>query len=167
MNSEIVNLANRIQIKVLNHFSSVIANFAIEIDVKYSEEKNLHIINDSFRQSNFRMDIFFRRPSANKVLLFTFYDGYNGNKELSYKIDFKISSPGNKRNIYSAKVLFKHLNIPYSFNNFFLQQGVDNLFLQTDIFLKNIDELLALPEIQTILYTDAWIDIPIDMSEYK
>lgn len=36
-----------------------------------------------------------------------------------------------------------------------------------DIYLKELNEVLKIEEVQKLLYTDYWIDIPIDMWPYK
>ncbi len=167
MDNKLTDLARTIQQTVLNRFAPTIEQFATELEIQFKEERTIHKLDQSERQTDLWMNIYFKRPSINKTIHFAFYDGYNGNKELFYDLDILILTSGHKRNVCSIKEFYKHLGIPYSFNNFFHQQGSDHLQHQLDVFLTTVNDFLNLSEIQSILYSDAWIDIPIDMSEYK
>lgn len=167
MDTTLLHTSLAVQDTFLQRIQSIIPSFGTSIEIKIREKKSIHVSENSSRKYNSILEIELRNKINDKIIDFSYYDGYTGNKNLCYDFNLAIKATGHKRKSVSIKEYLKHFNIPQRFNNIFPQQGTEDLLKQLNIFLEDVENLFASTQIQAILFTDAWIDIPIDFSEYK
>lgn len=167
MENILINKSLTVQNTILQHILSKTSGFSSEIQIKMYEQRSIHATDADVRQLNYILEIELNNKSNGKIIYFSFYDGYNGLKKLTHTINLALKAKEQKRTWINIKEYYNYLKIPYNFTNSFPQQGEEHLMKQLNFFLKKTEEFFNIPEIQKILNTDFWIDVPIDFSEYK
>ncbi len=167
METAILNNSLSVQNLFLQRIQHITADKFSDVEIKTREKLSIHATEYSSRKNNYILKIELRNKINDKIINFSYYDGYTCNKNLCYDFNLVLKATGYQRKLVSIKEYFKYFNISHKFNNFIPQQGPEDLLKQLNIFLEDVEKLFIHPQMQAVLFTDAWIDIPIDFSEYK
>jgi hypothetical protein len=102
-----------------------------------------------------------------KIIYCYVYFGYTADNNLFLRPDISVRKLTDVSKSISIKRYIKFRNIDYPLPNgidYHSEESYKNSF---EPFFKYWLKIMSSDEFQTILYTDKWLDIPIDMSEYK
>jgi hypothetical protein len=153
MNKSHLNILKKFEELLFKHLKKYVYQFADEIEVKFgSENEQLSWV-----------DIVFINLNNDKKINISFSNGlnYEGKKVNGFR--FFISR---KDILFSINdyCKFKRIHNPLSENFYFEATEIEN---KIEIFISECIEFLKIEEINKILFTDFWLDVPPDFSPYK
>ncbi|MEN9918209.1 MAG: hypothetical protein RL662_645 [Bacteroidota bacterium] len=167
MNIEVVKKLKQIEAKILDILRFNVSHFVNRIDFSINLLDKEYL--DCHYNDNYSMYIYIRYSNL-KIIQVRFYSGYIGEKPtLINNISLEIINQDKKDINIKDYCTFR--NIPYDKQRYghSYRVGIDPRTLDQYIeeYLSFAKSILELDEMQKILYTDYWIDVPIDYSPYK
>lgn len=127
----------------------------------FSDQLKVEIISESEELSWLKITLI--NSELNRKIETTFTTGINFEHNIFYDFMFYIY---NGENSFSIKDYCAHKKITSPIlKDFFIE--VENLEKEISLFFKGCLEFLKKKEVEKMLYSDFWIDIPSDFSPYK
>lgn len=170
MDEKILEKFNQIQILFYKELEYYIKDFSDEVDIKISNLGLGQVIEmTSIMRNNYSLELTLLRKTNNKKLVFSLYDGFNAEKKLCYNFRFFVETLSNdaKRKKFSIEDYCTDKGISYHYKSSLFQENVNEVIKDIQSFLRFILSILLQPEIKKILFSNEWIEVPIDWYPYK
>jgi hypothetical protein len=167
MNNSTIKLWNEIQDGFFSVMNTLTENFADEIKCSVTRHKYLSVTSSMKDDHYFLFEISLINNRNSKIVCCDIYFGYmaDGRLHLSPNISIKIKSSAFAPININRYTQFRNIDNPLLYTLEFKPEGSHKHELA--IFFQYWLKIISTDEINSILYSDAWLDIPIDMSEYK
>lgn len=139
-------------------FDIFIEKFATEISVNISSE-------DSFDD----IEISISRKTNNKKIIFYYTEGYNVDDEFINIFQFSIktlNAENIKRNCFYLQDYSLLTKMPY---NSTIKPNKDIYAIEKElkIIFEQVVDILNEPKLHNVLFSDEWIEVPINWTPYK
>jgi hypothetical protein len=167
MDNSTIKLWNEIQDEFFSVMNTLTENFADEIKCSVTRHKYLTVTPSMKDDHYFLFELSLINNRSLKIVYCDVYFGYmaDGRLHLSPNISIKIKSSAAAPINIRRYTQFRKIDNPLPYTLEFKQEGFHKHELV--IFFQYWLKIISTDEIKSILYSDAWLDIPIDMSEYK
>jgi hypothetical protein len=170
MNIEVLQKSKQIEDIIYKEFKSYIIEFAL----KYTVEKNLFFNEDGSKHSDdeFFLKYLLSNPLMDKnIEIQITYTKHSKNYYLNkdFWIENINTNSAHYRNKFRLKdyCTFRKITFPKELELGFCISNEDELNLYIIKYISFIKDVLAIEEMQKILFSDYWINVPIDYSPYK